>query len=324
MPPRSGRCSPVARVNIIILNWNDAPTALACAASVRASTYTDYSYRVVDNGSTDGSAEMLEAELGPEHVLRVGRNDGYTGGMNAGIAAWTATDAPFGLLLTEDVRLEPNTLAALVEALTHHPALGIVGPVIMNRRNGAVHSAGGFVRREGMHIMHSMVEPAADVANPPSAQDVDEVQWVDGCCMLVRRQVIDSVGGFDERFFMYGDEVDLCWRASLAGWSIGLVRSARASQIPGDSLSNRFREYYLPRNKIFFCRKHFGTQAALRAAASHLYWGVPPLWMLNRHQGQAEAWTLSFAGLTGIVHGILGRGGKMPGWLAERAPARSG
>ncbi len=314
----------MARVNIIILNWNDAPSALACAASVRTSTYQDYSYRVVDNGSTDGSAEALETALGPDHVLRVGRNDGYTGGMNAGIAAWMATDAPFVLLLTEDVRVEPNTLAALVEALTPRPTLGVVGPVIMNRRNGAVHSAGGFVRREGVHIMHSMVEPATDVASPRSAQDVDEFQWIDGCCMLIRRQVIDSVGGFDERFFMYGDEVDLCWRASLAGWSIGLVKSARASQIPGDSLSNRFREYYLPRNKIIFCRKHFGAQAALRAAASHLYWGMPPLTALNRHRGQAEARTLSFAGLAGIVHGILGRGGQMPRWLAERASTRNG
>jgi GT2 family glycosyltransferase len=309
----------VARVNIIILNWNDAPSALACAASVRASGYADYSYRVVDNGSTDGSADSLEAAVGPEHVLRVGRNGGYTGGMNAGIADWMAADAPFSLLLTEDVRLEPNALAALVEALTRRPALGMVGPVIMNRRNGAVHSAGGYVRRGGVHIMHSMVVPASD-----SEQEIDEVQWIDGCCMLVRRQVIESVGGFDERLFMYGDEVDLCWRAGLAGWGIAVVRSARASQIPGDSLSNRFREYYLPRNKIIFCRKHFGTHAALRAAASHLYWGMPPLTMFNGRRGQAEARTLSFAGLTGIVHGILGRGGKMPEWLAGRASARSG
>jgi GT2 family glycosyltransferase len=313
----------VSRVSIIILNWNGAPDALACLASVRVSSYRDYSYLLVDNGSTDGSAAILEKAVLPQHILRLGRNGGYTGGMNQGIAAWMNTDAPFGLLLTQDVRLERTTLAVLVDALVRNPALGIVGPVLVNRQNGAVHSAGGYIRRGGVHIMHAGPEASANLGPQAPANAVEEVQWVDGCCLLIRRQVIDAVGGFDERYFMYLEEVDLCRRASLAGWGIGVARSARASQIPGATSSGRFRDYYLCRNKIFFCRKHFGARAALRAAASHLYWGFPPLALLNARRNEAEVRASSFAGLTGIVHGILGRGGQMPGWLARRASTRA-
>ncbi|HKV44984.1 MAG TPA: glycosyltransferase family 2 protein [bacterium] len=301
----------MSEVSALILNWNGAPDAIECASSLRGSSYQDFQYTVVDNGSTDDSLVQLRRALGTDHVSSVGRNKGYAGGMNEAIELWLRTDARFGLLLTQDARLEPETLGILVGMLASEPGLGIIGPVILNRRNGSIFSAGGYIRRHGRQITQRPLDSGNQAAGPPPA--VDRVQWVDGCCFLVRREVVESVGRFDERFFLYVEEVDLCHRASRAGWEIGVARAARASQTPGDISSGRAREYYLLRNKILFCRKHFGRRAAVLAALSYLYWTVLPL-----HGARRSVRTASrlIWGLAGMIHGLMGRSGQMPKWLA--------
>lgn len=297
----------------LILNWNGAAKAIDCVSSLRASSYQDFAYVVVDNGSTDDSLSQLRRTLGAEHVKSIGCNKGYAAGMNEAIELWLRTDARFGLLMTQDARLEPKTLGILVGALNSDLTLGIIGPVLFDRRNGSIFSAGGYIQGRATHIGHRLLSSAGGADQTAgSPQAVDRVQWLDGCCLLLRREVIESAGRFDERFFLYVEEVDLCHRARLAGWEVGAARAARAGQIPGDTTSKRMREYYILRNKILFSRKHFGPQAAVLAALSSLYWHV-----LSLDGGRASGVNgpMVTVGLTAMIHGLLGRCGEMPSWL---------
>ena len=99
-------------VSALILNWNGAGDTLECVSSLRASSYHDFAYTVLDNGSTDDSLSRLRQAVGPEHVHSVGRNKGYAGGMNEAIRVWLDSDSRFGLLLTNDVRLDPEAAAS--------------------------------------------------------------------------------------------------------------------------------------------------------------------------------------------------------------------
>jgi N-acetylglucosaminyl-diphospho-decaprenol L-rhamnosyltransferase len=246
-------------VAVVVLNYAAPEESVRCAEAVLASEGVRPRLRIVDNHSPDGSGARLVERFGEERVLLRSANGGFAGGMNAGISWWREqTDAEFVLLLTQDVRVLPDTLARLVHALREHSAAGAAGPCVhYPQAYGVSCSAGGYVDRRRIRIGHREGPPALEVA---------PVEWLDGGCLLLRRRAVEEVGAFDEAYFMYFEENDLCHRLRARGWDVVLVSGAVAvHDTPTLPAPHYF--YYMTRNSFRFWRQHHGAGFGRVAAA---------------------------------------------------------
>ena len=198
---------------------------------------------VVDNGSTDGSAVALRAALSAARTLDAPGNVGYARGANLGIAA---TDAPFVAVLNGDVELKPGVAAAMLAAFADDERLGAVGPRVLNVDGSVYPSArsdpGLFVALA--HAAFGLVWRTNPWTRRYRQLDVDPtlpraVDWVSGAAVWLRRDALDDVGGWDERYFMYMEDVDLCLRLRRAGWRVKYVPSGEVVHVQGASTSQR-------------------------------------------------------------------------------------
>ena len=194
---------------------------------------------VVDNGSTDGSITALRAALPDVRVVTAGRNLGYAAAANVGIAA---TAAPVVAVCNPDLDVVPGTGAAMVARLDAEPDLAALGPRIENpdgslypsaRRDPGIGDAIG-------HALFGLVAPRNRFTRHYRQLDVDaaqprDVDWASGAMLFLRRSALTSVGGWDERYFMYMEDVDLCWRLRRLGWRVAYEPGGRAIHVQGAS-----------------------------------------------------------------------------------------
>lgn len=289
------------RVAVVVLSYQSEEAVAACARAALASRGVRVELRIVDNASPDGSGERLAARF-PGRVQVLPANTGYAGGMNTGIRWWLGgVDADFGLLLTQDVTLEPDALARLVEAVRAHPRAGVAAPLMRYPEGFPIAcSAGGTIDPRRLRVTHF---PAPAQAHPY------EADWAEGGCLLLARAAAEAVAGFDERYFMYYEENDLCQRVRAAGWSVLVVPAATArhdtARLPGAHFF-----YYMSRNSVVFWREHYAVGFG-RVAAAHaldtlrMALGAaravvtPRLWKVAPHRGKAAA-----RQLVGVVLGM--------------------
>jgi N-acetylglucosaminyl-diphospho-decaprenol L-rhamnosyltransferase len=196
---------------------------------------------VADNYSTDGSlAELRQAD--PDVVIvETGGNFGYGGGVNRGVVA--VPPGPDVLLVCNpDLVIEPAAVKAMVAALDAEPELGMVGPRIHNT-DGSLYPSARTVPGPFDAVGHAflgIVMPNNRFTRRYRMLDVDQsvprrVHWISGACFAIRRELFDRIGGFDEQFYMYLEEVDLCSRARAAGAAIGYEPAARIMHVGGVS-----------------------------------------------------------------------------------------
>lgn len=204
----------------------------------------DWEAVVVDNASTDASAAGVTA-LGPRlSVIRNPHNVGFGTAVNQGLAA---TTAPLVLIINPDAHLKAGAIASLEAVLADHAACAIAGPRILNPDGSVQGSARGdpdmltglFGRRQALGrwlpwlpvARRNVVDPLALAAGSPS----HIVDWLSGACMLARRQALARVGGFDERYFLYWEDADLCRRLRAHGFHVRYVPGATAVHRVGHS-----------------------------------------------------------------------------------------
>jgi N-acetylglucosaminyl-diphospho-decaprenol L-rhamnosyltransferase len=220
-------------LSIVILNYNTHDHLQACLRSLRAEGSTSIGggpiaaeVFVVDNASTDRSADMVAAEFPWAALIRSQRNGGFAFGNNQALGRCRGRAI---LLLNPDTLMLPGGIRALLERLAAHPEAGIVGPKLL-RPDGSMHlacrrsfptPAVAFYRLSGL----SRLFPRSPRFGRYNLTYVDpdraiEVDSVCGACMVVRRAVVEHVGGLDERFFMYGEDLDWCLRTRQAGWTV--------------------------------------------------------------------------------------------------------
>ena len=224
-------------VAAVIVSYNVADLLVRCVESLRADGIRRIV--VVDNASADGSVEAIRRADPEVEVVPLTTNIGYGGGANRGVAR---TTEPHVLVLNPDVEVEPGSTKVLLEALARDPRLALVGPGIETPEGELYPSARTFpdLTDAAGHAFLHFVWPS----NPFSRRyrmldwdhgDARDVDWVAGTHLLARRSAWDEVDGFDESFFMYMEDVDLCWRLKLAGWRVGYEPAARVTHRIGRS-----------------------------------------------------------------------------------------
>ncbi|MEO7040255.1 MAG: glycosyltransferase family 2 protein [Gemmatimonadaceae bacterium] len=206
----------MTQIAVAIVNYNTIGDLRNCLATVRAAGATEIVLK--DNGSTDGSVEMVEREFSEVRVLDSRDNPGYGAASNQAIAACRA---PYVLLLNSDILLAPETLDVLVEYLDAHPRAAIVGPRLRNPDGTLQRSAHAFPRPVTLRPVVRHIPGLRDRSLLTWPHDQPRVvQWVKGAALAIRRTAFDAVSGFDPAFFMYFEETDLCYRLHEAGWEI--------------------------------------------------------------------------------------------------------
>jgi N-acetylglucosaminyl-diphospho-decaprenol L-rhamnosyltransferase len=200
---------------------------------------------VVENGAP-GSARDALGELlteGRVRVVRPGANLGYGAGVNRGLAALAAESSPEWVLVSNpDLEVHPGTLDALRGALEANPAWALVGPRIFTDAGEvypSVRAFPSFTDAAG-HALLAVFKPDNPFTkryNPgtPEGDVVTGAGWVSGSCFLARRGALEELGGFDEAYFMYLEDTDLCWRAHHAGWGVGFAGTAAVTHVQGVS-----------------------------------------------------------------------------------------
>ncbi len=225
------------RVSAVIVNYNTRQHLLDCVRSLREDGVADVV--VADNGSRDGSAEAVWNADPEVTVVHTGGNLGYGGGANRGSAL---TRGDLLLVCNADVRVEPGAVKSLVAALDGDARVAVVGPLIEDPEGSVYPSPREFpsVADAVGHGFLGMVTPANRFSRRYRMLDSDrsygaEADWVSGSCFLVRRGVWEALGGFDESYFMFAEDVDLCWRAWKSGWTVAFEPAARVVHVRGAS-----------------------------------------------------------------------------------------
>jgi N-acetylglucosaminyl-diphospho-decaprenol L-rhamnosyltransferase len=229
-----------ARWAVVIVNYEAGPLLTACVRSVLA----DHSAGapevvVVDNGSRDGSLATLTNAFPSIRVVGPGANRGYGAGANRGIAA---TAAPVVAVCNPDAELLPGTAAPMLERFDREPDLAALGPAIHNP-DGTLYPSARSVPSTADAVGHALlgvIHPRNAFTRRYRQLDVDpgsprDVEWLSGAAMWLRRSAIDSVGGWDERYFMYGEDLDLCWRLRRLGWRVGYEPRGHVTHVQGVS-----------------------------------------------------------------------------------------
>jgi len=183
-------------------------------------------------------------------LLRSSHNLGYAAAMNRGIEHQLERGCALLLLLTHDARLRPGALARLVEAAKAHPELGVLGPALVFADTEQPFSFGGLSRTGG-GMAHRTERPEA-------VEGIAACDWIDGGTILVRVAMLERVGCFDERFWSYFEEAELCLRARRAGFRVGVVLAAVADQAPGGPGRPGPWSYLMTRNGVAYAWRAAG------------------------------------------------------------------
>lgn len=242
--PRAERDLPL--LDVVVVHYR-APDALRRQIEKVDGWSTPPSITVVDNSAADGTAGVLRQQLGARvTLLEAPDNLGYGAAVNKALQTLLAAPAPYVLVATQDAVYDQLAIASLIRYLDADSRAAVAAPLLTYSSDPLrVFSAGGMLDSKacGSHSGHGTDRQQWEHLPPY------EVAWADGSLLLLRKEALRRVGGFDERYFLYFEEVDLQLRLRLAGWSVRIVPSAVCSQEPG-----AFTPYLRVRNRALLQR----------------------------------------------------------------------
>lgn len=288
------------RLAIVVLNYRTPELTIDCLRSLVQEVKADTHVMVVDNASGDQSVEAIQTAIATEGwdnwvtFTALEKNGGYASGNNAAIRKLLASPHPpaYVLLLNPDTIVRPGAVTALVEFMDEHPEVGIAGSRLEDLDGTAQRSAFRF------HSVFSELDDglrfglvtqllARWIIAPPVSEVNVQTDWVAGASMIVRREVFESVGLMDEKYFLYFEEVDFCLAAHRAGWPCWYVPKSRVVHFVGQSSGvtdtkrppKRRPTYWFDSRRRFFVKNYGWAYAILTEAA----WASSfALWRLRR------------------------------------------
>ena len=219
-----------ARVSIVIPSWNRRALVVECLGSLSSQTFRDFAAIVVDDGSTDDTVEILSRDFPEMRVVRLPDNRGFAAAANAGMRA---ADAPLVFLLNNDMTLAPDCLERLVQRAEQSDAAMFAPLMLFRDRPDVIYSAGDGQLACGRPVSIGHGCDASGFRHP------DRIFGVSAGAALYRRELLDRIGSFDERFGAYFEDSDLNFRARLAGFAAEVVRDAAAYHVGSASLEGR-------------------------------------------------------------------------------------
>lgn len=289
------------KVSVVIPTWNGRAFLAPCLDAIAAQTHRDLEVIVVDNGSTDGSLELLAAGFPSARVVAFPENRGFSAAVNAGIRA-SAGDVV--ALLNNDTRAEPGWIAALVEALARRPDVGFCASRMLRMDDPRViDNAGITYRLDGLAETRGAREPDGPVWREP--------REIFGACAgaaAYRRALFDDVGLLDERYFAYHEDTDLSFRAQLRGFRCLYVGDAVVHHHRGGSGVRAVHDVLVARNRALTWIKNMPAPLIARHPLAFPRGLLAAGWSAMR-LGRGRAY---FAGLAGVAR-------LLPPILAERA-----
>jgi N-acetylglucosaminyl-diphospho-decaprenol L-rhamnosyltransferase len=279
----------------VVVTYEAGPLLVECVRSVLAdSSAGEVELVVVDNGSSDGSVDALRREIPDAHVITAPGNLGYSRAANLGIAA---TRAPIVAVMNSDLTVEAGTAKAMLARFDEEAALGACGPRIHNL-DGTDYPSARRSPSVPLAVAHGLLglwwptnpfttkyrQLNADPSRPRS------VDWVSGAAVWLRRSALDAVGGWDERYFMYMEDLDLCWRLRRAGFDVAYepagvvthVQGASTSRIPYRMLVQHHRSAWR------FARRRLTGAAALLLPFAAVYLGARGALAMAEHAWHAS------------------------------------
>ena len=207
------------RVSVIIPHWNGRRHLHDCLTSLRRQTFADHEVILVDNGSTDGSQKYVREEFPEVILIELGENRGFTGACNAGYAAGRGE---FVCLLNNDTETDPRWIEVLVDTFERHPQVGIVaGKMLLFDQRDHFHTAGDYYRVNGLPGNRGVWQ-----ADRGQYDREEPVFSACGGAAAYRRIMVEQIGFLDDAFFFSCEDIDLAWRAHLAGWKVLYVPGA--------------------------------------------------------------------------------------------------
>ncbi len=202
------QASPAATpLAVNLVHWRQVDWCVAAARSIVASDIA-VALTIINN-SPECERELLERLPAGTEVVTTAGNPGYAGGANVALGRWLAGGGDLVVIGSHDLHVEPDALRKLVDAAGARPEVGVLGPVVTSKEAGS----------------------SSPSAVTDAAATVNEVVWLSGTCLVLRRSCVAQIGGFDAAYGSYFEDVDLCWRAAAAGWTVGLVPAATVADL---------------------------------------------------------------------------------------------
>jgi GT2 family glycosyltransferase len=291
----------------VILNTNRRADTLECLESLHRSTYRNQKVIVLDNHSTDGSVSAICESFPNVHIIELTENLGYAGNNNVGIEAALREGADWVLVLNEDIVMHESCVEALVALGQSDEKIGVVGPLVYHHNEpDYIQTAGGMLRTnwDTWHIEQNQKD-CGQVSAPRT------VDIISGCALMVRRDVVKSVGAIDARFFYYKEETEWCFRIRQDGWQIVMTPQAKIwhKGVQREYRPNPSLMYYKTRNWFLFLMKHKAPARVWMGAwyqflRTVISWSIRPKWHSKREYRDAM--------VRGMFDFLRRRWGKMP------------
>jgi len=241
-------------VGIVIPVWNAINYTLTCLESLRQLSYPHFEIVVIDNGSTDGSFEIIRSRYPSVILIRNETNRGFAHACNQGLERVFGKGAEFALLLNNDTLVAPDMLVNLIDTARSYPGAGIFGPRICYADRPDVPWFTGIRFNRPIYIVRTASprhQVQSDVPVP--------VDFISGCGMLIRRSLYEAIGGLSEDYFMYYEDLDFCLRARQARWQAMYVPHAlmwHALSVSSGGKDSPLKQYHQVKSSLIFYRRH--------------------------------------------------------------------
>ncbi len=245
-------------MSIVMVCWNNKDYLDPCLKSLyEGGLRSTFDIAATDNGSTDGSQEMLRQKYPDVKIIQNDHNVGLGKASNQGIQA---TNGRYVLLFNNDTLVDGPSLDALVDFMDKTPDAGAVGGTLLNEDGSFQSAYGNFSTLWEEFMIATHLGERLHPGYPLHGQSdkVEEVGWLSSACLLVRRAALDQVGLLDESYFIYGDEVDLQYRMQQAGWKVYFIPNSSTIHYGGRSMNRWKRRRMVYRGKMLFYKKHYG------------------------------------------------------------------
>lgn len=297
------------KVGIVICNYNKVDYILNCIQSILESRFQDFDLYVVDNGSTDGSAEAIRQKYGQQvELIANSENLGGSGGFNSGLRKAFEKGYPYLMCVDNDVLADENAVGNLYDFLENHPEAGMAGSKVYHMEEP------DYVQQYGQKIDFDHFCTEVNYHNAYEDGSMPEYLYTDSvaaCSLMVRRSLIQEIGLMPEENFLYWDDTEWCYRCHQAGYKVAAVGNSVVLHAMGakKELVNTFPTYYAWRNWIVFFIRHT-PQERMETMAEQFLSSLFQIVYEGIHKGEENRTKAVMLAYDDAIHGVMGKAGE--------------